>query len=40
MRTISNYIGERDKSKWMMKEALDGLNSTLLAYIHKLYKMV
>ena len=39
IRAISNYIGERDKSKWMMKEALDELNSTLLTYIHKLYKM-
>ena len=29
MRTISNYVGERDKSKWMMKEAIDNLNSTL-----------
>ncbi len=39
MRTISNYIGERDKSKWMMKEALDNLNSTLIKYIDKLYKI-
>jgi futalosine hydrolase len=39
MRTISNYIGERDKSKWLIKEAIDNLNSTLLKYIDKLYKM-
>jgi futalosine hydrolase len=39
MRTISNYIGERDKSKWKMKEALDNLNTTLLKYIDKLYKI-
>jgi futalosine hydrolase len=39
MRVISNYIGERDKSKWMIKEALDELNATLLKYIDKLYKM-
>ncbi|MBV9960631.1 MAG: futalosine hydrolase [Parafilimonas sp.] len=39
LRTISNYVGERDKSKWMMKEALMNLNATLLKYIDKLYKM-
>ena len=39
MRTISNYIGERDKSKWMMKEALQNLNAALLKYIDKLYKI-
>ena len=39
MRTISNYIGERDKSKWMIKEAINNLNSTLLKYIDKLYKI-
>jgi futalosine hydrolase len=39
MRTISNYVGERDKSKWMMKEALDNLNQTLLKYVDKLYKV-
>ena len=39
MRTISNYIGERDKSKWMIKESLNNLNSTLLKYIDKLYKI-
>src|SRR5439155_3535659 len=40
MRTISNYIGERDKSKWMIKESLGNLNDALLTYIDKLYKMV
>jgi len=39
MRTISNYVGERDKSKWMIKEALDNLNQTLLKYVDKLYKI-
>jgi len=39
MRTISNYVGERDKTKWMMKEALTNLNLTLLKYIDKLYKI-
>ncbi len=40
VRTISNYIGERDKSKWMIKESLDNLNITLLKYIDKLYKVM
>lgn len=39
MRTISNYVGERDKSKWMIKDALDNLNDALLKYIDKLYKI-
>ncbi len=39
IRALSNYIGERDKEKWLMKEAIDNLNQTLLRYIEKLYKM-
>jgi futalosine hydrolase len=39
MRTISNYVGERDKSKWKIKESLDNLNSSLIKYIDKLYKI-
>lgn len=39
MRAISNYIGERDKSKWMMKEALTNLNTALIKYIDRLYKI-
>ncbi len=39
IRALSNYVGERDKSKWLMREALDNLNTTLIKYIHKLYKM-
>ncbi len=27
IRAISNYVGERDKSKWKMKEAIENLNS-------------
>ena len=26
LRAVSNYIGERDKSKWALKEAVEGLN--------------
>lgn len=39
IRCISNYIGERDKSKWLIKESINNLNSTLLKYIDKLYKI-
>jgi futalosine hydrolase len=39
MRTISNYVGERDKGKWLIKEALGNLNTTLIKYIDKLYKI-
>lgn len=39
MRAISNYIGERNKAKWKMKEALEALNDTLLKYLDKLYKV-
>jgi futalosine hydrolase len=35
-RSVSNYIGERDKKKWMMKEAIQSLNDTLTEYIEKL----
>jgi futalosine hydrolase len=40
MRAVSNYIGERDKSKWKIKESIDNLNDTLLKYVDKLYKIV
>lgn len=39
MRAISNYIGERDKTKWQMKMAIDNLNQTLLQYIDRLYQI-
>jgi len=39
MRAISNYIGERDKIKWKMKEAIENLNQHVLKYIDKLYKI-
>jgi len=39
MRAISNYIGERDKEKWKMKEAINNLNQTILKYVDKLYKI-
>ena len=36
---LSNYVGERDKSKWLMKESFDNLNDALIKYIDSLYKM-
>jgi len=39
IRAISNYIGERDKSNWQMKLAIDNLNQTLLQYIDCLYQI-
>lgn len=39
IRAVSNYIGERDKSKWKIKESIEALNETLLKYIDKLYKI-
>lgn len=39
MRAVSNYIGERDKSKWEMKTAIDNINVILLTYLDKLYKL-
>ncbi len=33
LRSISNYIGERDKKKWKMKEAIINLNDELIRII-------
>jgi futalosine hydrolase len=38
IRAVSNYVGERDNSKWKMQEAIYNLNETLLAYLDALYK--
>lgn len=39
LRSISNYAGERDKSKWKMKQAIENLNQTVLKYVDRLYKL-
>jgi len=36
IRSISNYIGERDKTKWKMKLAIDNLNKDLKSICKKL----
>jgi futalosine hydrolase len=39
IRALSNYIGERDKANWKIKESIGNLNQTLLRYVDKLYKI-
>ena len=39
IRAISNYIGERDKTNWKIKESIDLLNQTVIQYLDKLYKI-
>ena len=39
MRAVSNYIGERDKTKWAIGTAITNLNNSVMEYIHKLYEI-
>jgi len=39
LRTVSNYVGERDKTKWLIKKAIGNLNEILLKYIDELNKI-
>jgi futalosine hydrolase len=36
IRAVSNYIGERDKTKWKMREAIQVLNEKLIGLINSL----
>jgi futalosine hydrolase len=36
LRSISNYIGERDKTKWQMERAITNLNEVLMAMLQQL----
>jgi futalosine hydrolase len=36
IRSISNFVGERVKTNWKMKEAVDNLNENLIRIIHEL----
>lgn len=36
LRSISNYIGERDKTKWQMQQAITNLNGALIKLLHTL----
>ena len=39
IRSLSNFAGERDKSKWEMKEAIDSLNLELQNLLFKLMRL-
>lgn len=39
LRGISNYIGERDKSHWRLREAVDGVNRETQTLLTKLLKI-
>ncbi len=36
IRSVSNFVGERDKTKWQMQEAIDHLNQELITSLHQL----
>ena len=36
VRAISNYVGERNKANWKIKEAIDSLSSAIDSLIHQL----
>jgi futalosine hydrolase len=36
VRSVSNYVGERDKTKWLMKEAIVSLNTELSKLVNQL----
>jgi len=36
IRTVSNYVGERDKTKWKIREAFENLNEELVILINGL----
>ena len=35
LRSISNYVGERDKTKWKLKEAIDNLSQELIKMVDR-----
>jgi len=39
IRAISNYIGERDKSKWNFKDSLENLSTAVITYIEHLHRI-
>jgi futalosine hydrolase len=36
IRSVSNYVGERDKTKWKMQEAIENLSTALTKLMNKL----
>ena len=39
LRALSNYIGERDKTKWELQKAISKLNDVLLNYLEHLKRI-
>jgi futalosine hydrolase len=39
VRSLSNFVGERDKSKWHIKEAIENLNKELIPIISKFVRL-
>ncbi|HRQ51240.1 MAG TPA: futalosine hydrolase [Agriterribacter sp.] len=35
LRAVSNFVGERDKTRWRMEEAIDHLNRELIVVVHQ-----
>jgi len=40
VRGISNYVEPRDKSKWSMKEALEGLNKWAIDFVDNIHSVI
>ena len=38
VRSVSNILGDRDKSRWKLKEAIENLNDSLVTLVQKLEK--
>jgi futalosine hydrolase len=38
IRSVSNLLGDRDKSRWKIKEARESLHESLVSLIQKLEK--
>ena len=39
IRATSNYVGERNKTKWLLKESIENVNQTVLKLIDKFYEL-
>jgi futalosine hydrolase len=38
LRSVSNYVGERDKSNWQMQKSIENLNRALIQLIERLHQ--
>lgn len=39
VRAVSNFIGERDKTKWDFQNSIQNINDFILKYVDKIYKL-